>query len=320
MVQWDVPSESRSTEAIQPQGSGADIAMDARAQGGRLMIGNVLEDDPGELYRQRGRWFLLLGGLLGGIIAIATAFGFWLEQWGNHIGGGRGEDTHGIAVALAIALLVVVIVIALMMWRASYYLTKANQVVRVTRKPAAHPSDAVGAAVAAWTSSALGTGSQRADDSPGTAEGIRRPTPVSSAPVQPMGNDAQRKGNAILATELTIGSDASPRSLSEIIQCIESSEMEFEALWSAPSPQGNQVHVVLQRTVDSDARLAAAGLLVLSSQGVVLVDFDDRAGAAADIIRLLSESGVRVNSAQLATTTRMVITSDDPAGVVAALT
>src|SRR5579859_7607064 len=93
------------------------------------MTGNILEDDLGEMYRQRGRWFLILGALLGGMIALATAFGFWLEQWGNHIGGGRGEDVHDIAVAFAIALLLVVIVIVLLVWRASAYLAKAHHFV-----------------------------------------------------------------------------------------------------------------------------------------------------------------------------------------------
>jgi hypothetical protein len=283
------------------------------------MIGNVLEDDPGELYRQRGRWFLLLGALLGGIIAIATAFGFWLEQWGNHIGGGRGEDTHDIAVALAIAMLIVVIVIALMVWRASTYLARANQFVPTVRTSPAHSSDAVSAAVAAWTSSALGSGSQRTGDSPRATETALRPAPVGRGPVQPTKNDFEQNLNAVLAAELTVGTDGSPLSLAEIIRSIESSGMEFEALWSAPGPHGNQVHVVLQRTARSDARLAAAGLLVLMSQDVVLVDFEDRAGAAADIIRGLSDAGIRVQSAQLAGSTRLVIMSDNPDGVIEAL-
>jgi hypothetical protein len=283
------------------------------------MIGNVLEDDRGEMYRQRGRWFLLLGALLSGIIAIATAFGFWLEQWGNHIGGGTGEDTHDIAVALAIVLLVVIIIMALMVWRASTYFTKANEFAPVRRISSAQPSGAVGAAVAAWTSSAIGIGSSGPNDSARAVAAERSSAATSPMPVQPSGIDSQQKANALLATQLTVGSEGSPRSFAEIIQSIESSGMEFEALWSAPGPQGNQVHVVLQRTSDSDARLAAVGLLVVTSQDVVLVDFEDRAGAASDIIRTLTGSGIRVSSAQLATSTRMVIISDDPASVTQAL-
>lgn len=81
-----------------------------------------------EIYRQRGRWFLLLGLLLGGIIAVATGLGFWLEEWGHHIGGGPGEDAHGIAIALAIGLTVVLITIALLVWRASVLLKRAETV------------------------------------------------------------------------------------------------------------------------------------------------------------------------------------------------
>jgi hypothetical protein len=283
------------------------------------MIGNVLEDDLGEMYRQRGRWFLLLGVLLSGIITIAAAFGFWLEQWGHHLGGGAGEDAHGIAVALAIVLLMVIIVMALMVWRASTYFTKANEFVPVRRTSTAQPSGTVGAAVAAWTSSALGAGSPDSEDSARSVAAVRSPAGVSPASVLPIRIEFQQKVNALLATQLTVASDTSPRSFAEIIQGIESSGIEFEALWSAPGPQGNQVQLVLQRTSDSDARIAAAGLLVVTSQDVVLVDFEDRAGAASDIIRALTDAGIRVSSAQLATSTRMVIVSDDPTGVTTAL-
>ena len=278
------------------------------------MIGNILEDDLGDVYRQRGRWFLLLGALLGGIIAVATAFGFWLEKWGNHIGGGRGEDVHGIAVGLAIALLVVVIVIVLMVWRASTYLAKANDFVPATRAVTPQPSSTVSAAVAAWTSSALGQRSQGYDDQSRNAAVDRTPTPGSRSSMSSGSTDTVQVVTAITATELTIGSEVPDTTLAEIIRRVESSGVEIDGLWSAAGLHGNEVHLVLQRTADSDSRLAQAGLHIGSSQDIVLVDFEDRPGAAAEIIRRLTDAGVRVSSAQLATNSRMVIVSDDPNG------
>ena len=283
------------------------------------MIGNILEDDLGEMYRQRGRWFLLLGALLGGIIALATAVGFWLEKWGNHIGGGRGEDAHDISVALAIALLIVVIVIALMVWRASTYLAKAHEFVPTARTLTPQPLSAVSAAVAAWTSAALGD-QTRAGDSPAQGTSVERASGPAGRTTASTGSTESRQPlSAATATQLTVGSDDPDTTLAEIIRSIESSGIEIEGLWSATGPQGNEAHLVLRRTADSDARLRNAGLHVGSSQDVVLVDFEDRAGAAADIIRRLTDAGVRVSSAQLASSTRMVIISDDPLGATEAL-
>ena len=119
---------------------------------------------------------------------------------------------------------------------------------------------------------------------------------------------------AITATEPTIGSEVPDTTLAEIIRRVESSGVEIDGLWSAAGLHGNEVHLVLQRTADSDSRLAQAGLHIGSSQDIVLVDFEDRPGAAAEIIRRLTDAGVRVSSAQLATNSRMVIVSDDPNG------
>ncbi len=283
------------------------------------MIGNILEDDLGEMYRQRGRWFLLLGALLGTIFAIAAALGFWLEQWGNHIGGGRGENVHDIAVGLAIALLIAVIVIALMVWRATTYLAKANDFVPTLRKPSVHASDTVSSAVAAWTSSALGSRS-RSEVKVSPATGVTpASTPLGRSSVSAISRISEQPLQAVAATEITVGSNVSDVSLADIIQNIESSGIQIEGLWSATGPQGYRAHLVLQRSADTDARLAEAGLYIGTSQDVVLVDFEDRPGAAADIIRRLTDAGVRVSSAQLATSTRMVVVSDDPDGAAQAL-
>jgi hypothetical protein len=281
------------------------------------MIGNILEDDLGEMYRQRGRWFLLLGALLGSIFAIAAALGFWLEQWGNHIGGGRGENVHDIAVGLAIALLIAVIVIALMVWRATTYLAKANDFVPTLRKPSVHASDTVSSAVAVWTSSALGSRSE-VEVSPATGV-TPASTPLGRSSVSAISRTSEQPLQAVAATEITVGSNVSDVSLADIIQSIQNSGIQIEGLWSATGPQGYRAHLVLQRSADTDARLAEAGLYIGTSQDVVLVEFEDRPGAAADIIRRLTDAGVRVSSAQLATGTRMVVVSDDPDGAAKAL-
>jgi len=145
------------------------------------------------------------------------------------------------------------------------------------------------------------------------------PTPLGRSSVSAISRTSEQPLQAVAATEITVGSNVSDVSLADIIQSIESSGIQIEGLWSATGPQGYRAHLVLQRSADTDARLAEAGLYIGTSQDVVLVEFEDRPGAAADIIRRLTDAGVRVSSAQLATSTRMVVVSDDPDGAAKAL-
>jgi hypothetical protein len=282
---------------------------------------NFLEDDPSEFYRQRGRWFLLLGALLGGIILLATALGFWLENWGNHIGGGQGEDAHGIAVALGVVLTAVVIVVALLIWRAGVLLGRANSLERTEFAPlprAPSPSP-VNAAVAAWTSSAL-ENHLPSTDTPPIPDNIGVTIPDEhEQPVPAPPESLPVRGRANLATELTVGSDSGDRTLADIIQIIGVSGIHADGLWSAAGPAGDQVHLVVLNAADARARLTSGGLRVLTSREVVLVEFDDHPGAATDVFRRLSEAGIRVSSAQLVGSTRMTIVSDDPDRVIALL-
>jgi hypothetical protein len=282
-------------------------------------MSTTLEQDLGTMYRQRGRWFLLLGALLGGIIALPTVFGFWLEKWGNHIGGGRGEDAQGIAVALAIVLTVILIVISLLIWRARVLLAKANAFQTAAVRIAPQPSSQVHSAVAAWTSSALNARARDTDGLP-TNETNRASTPVERASDLHSETGVTRHAVAQIGTEFSVGSGSSNDTLAEIMQIVESADIEADGLWSAPGPQGDQVHLVVRFATDTYARLTSAGLSVIGSRDVLLVELDDRPGAASDIFRRLTEAGVRVSSAQLVTNTRMVVISDDPDSVIAALT
>jgi hypothetical protein len=286
---------------------------------GHYVITNYLEDDPSEFYRQRGRWFLLLGALLGGIILIATALGFWLENWGNHIGGGRGEDAHGIAVAFGVVLTVVAIVVALMIWRARVLLARAASIERVEPRVTSRAPSPINAAVAAWTSSAVESQPRVMDDPPASTTGVE-PAPVPDEyPPAVTPRSVPKQSRANLATELVVGSESGDRTLADIIQIIGVAGIQADGLWSAAGPRGVQVHLVVRNTTEAEARLTSGGLRMLTSQDVVLVDFDDHPGAAAEIFRQLTEAGVRVSSAQLTGNTRMVILSEDPHRVIEVL-
>jgi hypothetical protein len=283
-------------------------------------MSTILEQDLGEMYRQRGRWFLLLGALLGGIIALASVLGFWLEKWGNHIGGGRGEDAQGIAVALAIVLTVLVIVIALMIWRARVLLARANGPRPAAGRITPQPSSEIHSAVAAWTSSAINARARGTDASPVAHETNQTSVPVDSSPGTQSGTGVTQHAIAQAGTEFTVGSGSGNDTLPEIMHIVESAGIGADEMWSAPGSQGDQVHFVVRVATDTDARLTNAGLRVIGTRDVILIELDDRPGAASEIFRRLTEAGVRVDSAQLVTNTRLVVVSSDPGSVIAVLT
>lgn len=280
------------------------------------MIGNMWNDDLGEMYRQRARWFLLLGGLLGGIITLAAAFGFWLEQWGRHMGGGPGEDAQGLATGLAVALVAVVVVIALVLWRSAVLFRRAREYEESWLTVTPHGPSAVTDAVAAWTASALGAGTS-SSDRPGVQPPQRPAHPEAES--HDTGLEAAAEPPAALASELTLDAGSDLRTLAEMMHSVEEAGIQTDILWSTVGSEGEHVHVVVRDDARALDRLEEAGLRVLESRTVVIVQIEDRPGSAADLLRRLGDAGLRVSAAQLASSTRLIVTADDPAGVVDAL-
>ena len=73
-----------------------------------------------------------------------------------------------------------------------------------------------------------------------------------------------------------------------------------------------EVHVLVDDVEPAMEALAEAGITVESEQEVVVVEVEgDRPGALGDIAAQLSEAGVNITLAYLATETRLVFGADD---------
>ena len=80
------------------------------------------------------------------------------------------------------------------------------------------------------------------------------------------------------------------------------------------------VHVLTTDLPATRRVLGEAGFRIVQEQQVVLVPVEDEPGAAAKVFQRIAESHVNVRYSYLATRNRLVIASDNPQGLITALT
>ena len=81
-----------------------------------------------------------------------------------------------------------------------------------------------------------------------------------------------------------------------------------------------EVHLLLDDVAPAMEALAEAGITVVSEQEVIVVDVEgDRPGALGEMAARLSDAGVNITVAYLATETRLVFGADDLTAASAAL-
>ena len=79
------------------------------------------------------------------------------------------------------------------------------------------------------------------------------------------------------------------------------------------------VHILTTNLPATRQVLGEAGFRIVQEQQVVLVSVEDEPGAAAKIFQRIAEAHVNVRYSYLATRNRLVISSDNPHALVAAL-
>jgi hypothetical protein len=273
---------------------------------------DAVQGTSSEFHRQRARWFLLLGGVLGGVILLSEALGFALEVWGNHIGGGRHENVQGITWGMAVAFFLSAVVVAFVLWRAVRNLRMAERFDEATpSSPAPAAASPVSSAVAAWKSAAISR-SQAPQPARATAPAgapepaaapAEMPVPIVAAPLSAPALPA--------ATELVAVFGRGQETFPDAMQALGTARVEPEALWTGTAGGQDQLHIVVKDPAAAEPKLVSAGLRVVARKLVLLVDLEDRPGAAGEMFRRLHEAGVKVGSAHLASNTRMVVSTDD---------
>lgn len=122
---------------------------------------------------------------------------------------------------------------------------------------------------------------------------------------------------AHLSSDLAVTlEDDRPGMLAKAIGCVSDAHINIDGY-----TQINNVVHVLSTDLDAARRcLSAAGFRIVQEQPVVLVPVADRPGAAARIFQKIGEAHINVRYTYLATGNRLVISSDDPQGVISIVT
>lgn len=111
-----------------------------------------------------------------------------------------------------------------------------------------------------------------------------------------------------LATDLSVSlREDRPGTLAKAIEAIAKAGISIDGYAEIEGI----LHVLTEDAKATRRALEAAGLPVRGEQQVLVVDLEDRPGAAADIFRRIAGAGMNVNFSYVATNNRIVIGVSD---------
>jgi hypothetical protein len=123
-----------------------------------------------------------------------------------------------------------------------------------------------------------------------------------------------------MASDLTVYLEDQPGELARLGRVLGEAGVNIEGFCAMTSVGGQaEVHVLVEDAGLAFAALADAGIEVASEEEVAVVPVEDRPGMLGDVSRRLSDAGVNIRLAYLATATRLVFAADDLAKAKAAL-
>ena len=121
---------------------------------------------------------------------------------------------------------------------------------------------------------------------------------------------------AHLAEDLAVTLDEDrPGMLAKAIGCVSAAGINIDGY----AEMNGMVHVLTTDLPATRRCLSAAGFKVMQEQHVVLVPVADEPGAAARVFQRIADAHVNVRYSYLATRNRLVIASDNPDAIIAAV-
>ncbi|MGE5694503.1 MAG: amino acid-binding protein [Candidatus Sericytochromatia bacterium] len=123
-----------------------------------------------------------------------------------------------------------------------------------------------------------------------------------------------------MATDLTLYLDNEPGELARVGDLLGRAGANIEGLCAVGSGGGQaEVHILVQDPTPAFEALQRAGIKIVSEEEVVVLPIEDRPGALGEVARKLGDAAVNLNTAYLATNTRLVLAADDLAAAKSAL-
>jgi hypothetical protein len=114
-----------------------------------------------------------------------------------------------------------------------------------------------------------------------------------------------------MAKDLTIELEDRPGVLAELGEALGGAGVNIEGFCGYTSEGKGILHLLVDDAGAARAALEAAGMDVQGEREVLVVDIEDRPGALGVIARRISNGGVNLDLAYLATNTRLVLGAED---------
>jgi hypothetical protein len=110
-----------------------------------------------------------------------------------------------------------------------------------------------------------------------------------------------------------------PGSLARMSEVLGDAGINIEGMCGVPIGGSGLVHLLVQDAAAARAALDGAGIETASQKDVEVMDIVDEPGELSRHLRRIASMGVNVDLVYLATNTRLVLGSDDMAGLRSAL-
>jgi hypothetical protein len=123
-----------------------------------------------------------------------------------------------------------------------------------------------------------------------------------------------------MATDLTLYLDDEPGELARVGDALGKAGVNIGGLCALASGGGQaEVHVLVQDATAAFEALEGVGIRIAGEQEVIVLPVEDRPGALGEMVHKLGASKVNLQTAYLATNTRLVLGADNLADANAAL-
>jgi hypothetical protein len=123
-----------------------------------------------------------------------------------------------------------------------------------------------------------------------------------------------------MATDLTLYLDDEPGELALLGDVLGKAGVNIAGLCALTSGGGHaEVHILVQDATSAFEALQAAGIEIAEEQEVMVLDVEDRPGALGEAVQKLGAAKVNLETAYLATHTRLVLGAANLADAKAAL-
>jgi hypothetical protein len=123
-----------------------------------------------------------------------------------------------------------------------------------------------------------------------------------------------------MATDLTLYLDDEPGELAPIGDVLGKAGVNIAGLCALTSGGGHaEVHILVQDATPAFEALQGAGIKIVEEQEVIVLDIKDRPGALGEVVHKLGAAKINLETAYLATNTRLVLSAANLADAKAAL-